>query len=104
MLSLPSLSEIFAFEDLKKMLQLLQEVRVLADQMSQPTSSVNAEVSRVFGRSQVHESKLEPKSDCNCKFFAFQASHEHEMNWHLQYKGQDKSVKIQGERNYSILV
>ena len=36
--------------------QLLQEVRVLTDQMSQPTSSVNAEVSRVFGRSQVNPS------------------------------------------------
>ena len=33
--------------------QLIQSVQVLTDQMSQPsTSNVNAEVSRVFGRSQ----------------------------------------------------
>ena len=58
---------------------------MLTDQMSQPTSSVAS-------------SKREPKSDCNCKFFAFQASHENKTNWHLQYKEQDKSVKIQGDR------
>ena len=44
---------------------LLQEVRVLTDQMSQPTSSVNAEVPRVFGRSQVNRSSINLRASKN---------------------------------------